>query len=253
MEVTKGNIGVFDSGLGGLWILKHLREKLPEYNYVFFGDEAHLPYGNKTKEEIFRYTTEALTYLFEKENCRGVILACNTVSSSIYDELREWKDENYFGRILFGIMRPTVESLAKDEPVVIFATPMTCASQVYDTFLSSKTESLLKIPLPELASLIEHGEDTYSYIESFKTKVPQNITRGALLCTHYGIVKDNFKKVFPNITHWSYQEESIPLYIAEYFKQFPEREAFFAHEGSLKIITSKESEVLNKFKKEWFG
>lgn len=251
---NKGNIGVFDSGLGGLFILKHLREKLPEYNYVFFADEAHAPYGDKTKEELFAYTTSALSYLFEKENCMGVILACNTVSSTIYDELRDWKDKNYFGRIVFGIMRPTIESLNnKDESLVVFATAPTCASSVYDKFLTSRVENVLKIPMPELASKIERGEDVYEYLSLFKSKVSESIHQGALLCTHYGIVKEDFKKAFPFIKEWSYQEDSIPKYIKEYFVEFPEREEFFLRENKFKILTSRPSETLSKFTREWFG
>jgi glutamate racemase len=248
-----GNIGIFDSGLGGLWVLKHLRAELPEYDYVFYGDQAHVPYGDKTKEELFTYVTQALTHLFEKENCMGVILACNTVSSTIYDELREWKDAHYFGRILFGILRPTALSLQPDAPLVVFATTPTCSSTVYDTFLSSRVEKIVKIPMPELAGKIEKGEQVSEYIASFKDKVPSDIHRGALLCTHYGIVRDDFIKAFPEITEWSYQEESIPKYLKQYFIEFPEREAFFSHSNLLKIITSQETPVLEKFTKAWFG
>jgi len=249
----KGNIGIFDSGLGGLWILKHLKEKLPEYNYVFLGDEKHMPYGDKNKEEIFSYTTSALRYLFEVENCMGVIIACNTVSSTIYDELREWKDENYFGRIIFGIARPTIMSIKPDEILVIFATFPTCNSTVYDELLHSRTSDILKIPLPELASKIERGESVQDYLMSFVGNVPEHIKQGALLCTHYGIVREEFRKVFPNILDWSFQEESVPRYIQEYFLEFPEREMFFTHNATLRIITSKKSDVLTKFAKEWFG
>ena len=98
----KGNIGVFDSGLGGLWVLKHLKEKLPSYNYIFLGDQKNVPFGGKTPEELFEIATKALDYLYGEKNCMGVVLACNTISSTIYDRLRIWKDEKYFGRILFG-------------------------------------------------------------------------------------------------------------------------------------------------------
>lgn len=253
MRFMKGNIGVFDSGLGGLWVLKHLRQELPQYNYVFFGDQANVPYGSKTPDELFLLTTKALDYLYGEMNCAGVILACNTVSSTIYDRLRDWKDEKYFGKILFGIVRPTVESLDKDTPAVVFATPRTCQSEVYEKFLNSNLKSYTKIPLPELVHLIENGGDTFSYISSFKKDIPENTEKGALLCTHYGIVKDDFKKAFPEIKSWVCQEELIPEYLKDYFAEFLEREAFFAHDGKLNIIVTKESDTFNKFADKWFS
>jgi len=249
----KESIGIFDSGLGGLWILKHLKVEMPEYDYVFLADQANVPYGDKTPEELFLLTIKALDFLFRERKCAGVILACNTISSTIYDRLRAWKDEKYFGKILFGIVNPTVRSLSNNDKVVIFATPRTCKSDVYERFLKSNIRNYLKIPLPELAYLIENGGDTYSYISSFKNQVPNDITSGALLCTHYGIVKDDFKKAFPNIKEWVYQEEIIPKYLKDYFKEFPEREEFFSHNSSLSILVTKENDIFKKFAKEWFG
>ena len=251
--MNKDNIGVFDSGLGGLWILKHLKEKLGEYNYVFLGDQANVPFGEKSSDELFIIATKALDFLYGEKNCAGVIIACNTISSTIYDRLRDWKDKKYFGRILFGIVRPTVESIGSDNTVAIFATTRTCESEVYEKFFKENIKNYIKIPMPELASLIENGGDIYSYLSSFKDKIPNNITRGALLCTHYGIVREDFKKTFPFINRWVYQEDLIPEYLKGYFKEFPEREAFFSHGGNISIFVTKESEVFNNYAKEWFG
>jgi len=251
--MTKGSMGIFDSGLGGLWMLKHLREKLPEYNYIFLGDQKNVPYGEKTPDELFSIATKALDYLYGEKKCSGVILACNTISATIYDRLREWKDEKYFGKILFGIVRPTVESIDKDLPVVIFATPRTCKSEVYENFFKSNIKNYKKIPLPRLAYLIENGEDTFSYISSFKKEIPENTEKGALLCTHYGIVKNDFKKAFPNVKEWISQENLFPEYLKNYFVEFPERETFFSSDNDLIILVTKENTIFNKFTKEWFG
>ena len=250
--MTKGNIGVFDSGLGGLWVLKHLKEKLPEYNYIFLGDQGNVPFGGKTPDELFAIATRALDYLYGEKNCMGVVLACNTISSTIYDRLRDWKDEKYFGRILFGIVRPTVESIDKGKPVVIFATPRTCESEVYEKFLKENVRNYVKIPLPQLAYLIENGGDTLAYIKYFKDMIGSDIESGALLCTHYGIVRTDFKKVFPQIKDWIYQEDLIPKYLKEYFEEFKDKELLFAHGSELSILVTKESEVFDKFKEEWF-
>ncbi|MFA4953555.1 MAG: hypothetical protein WC584_05000, partial [Candidatus Pacearchaeota archaeon] len=242
-----------DSGVGGLWILKHLKEKLPEYNYIFLGDQMNVPFGEKMPNELFNIATKALDYLYGEMNCAGVVIACNTISSTIYERLRDWKDKKYFGRILFGIVRPTIESLDRDLPAVIFATPRTCESKVYEKFLNTNVKNYIKISLPKLVYLIENGEDTFSYIKSFKNLIPKSIKKGALLCTHYGIVRDDFKNVFPNIKDWIYQEDLIPKYLEDYFKEFPERKAFFTRGNKLSILVSKENEVFKKFTREWFG
>ena len=249
----KGSMGIFDSGLGGLWVLKHLKEKLPEYDYIFLGDQANVPFGSKNPDELFSIATKALDYLYGDKNCMGVILACNTISSTIYDRLRVWKDEKYFGRILFGIVRPTVESLNKELPVAIFATPRTCQSEVYENFFKSNIKNYKKIPLEKLAYLIETGGDTYSYIKEFKNQVSLYTGAGALLCTHYGIVKDDFKKVFGEIKEWVCQEDLLPEYLKNYFIEFPEREAFFTHENNIYILASKENKTFSDFKNKWFG
>ena len=247
------NIGVFDSGLGGLWILKHLKQELPEYDYVFLGDQLNVSYGNKTPDELFVLATKALDFLYGEKDCAGVVLACNTISSTIYDRLREWKDEKYFGRILFGIVRPTVESISSNDTVAIFATPRTCESEVYEKFFKENIKNYIKIPMKELAYLIENGGDTHLYISTFKDKVSSEITSGALLCTHYGIVKDDFKKVFPYIKNWVYQEELIPEYLKDYFIEFTEREALFSRNSTVSLIVTKESPIFKKFAQEWFG
>lgn len=250
--MNKGSIGVFDSGLGGLWMLKHLRDELPQYDYIFLGDQANVPYGEKTPDELFVIATKALDYLYGEKECAGVILACNTISSTIYDRLREWKDTKYFGRILFGIVRPTVESFDKNLSVAIFATPRTCQSEVYEKFFKSHINNYKKIPLPKLAYLIENGGDTSSYISSFKDTVPDDFEVGALLCTHYGIVKDNFKKSFPNIKKWVSQESLLPEYLKNYFIEFPERKEFFTTEGKISILVTQKNDIFNNFLKDWF-
>ncbi len=251
--MDKGSIGIFDSGLGGLWVIKHLKKELPLYDYIFLGDELNVPFGEKTPDELFNITTKALNYLYGEKNCMGVVLACNTISSNIYNRLREWKDKNYFGRILFGIVRPTVESLDKENPVVIFATSRTCQSEVYEKFLHVNVKNYKKVPLPDLAHLIETGGDTLSYISSFKNIVESSVKEGALLCTHYGIVKSDFQKAFPNIKDWVSQEDLLPKYLKNYFIEFPEREAFFNHGGSFEVLITKENVVFNNFAKTWFG
>lgn len=242
------NIGVFDSGLGGLWILKHLKERLPNYNYVFFGDQANVPYGNKTNVELFDLTIKALGFLYGEKKCACVILACNTTSTTIYEELKGWVEVEYPDCKLFGIAQPTIEFLKEENNLALFATERTISSHVYKT-----KNCVAEIALSLLASKIEEGKEVGDYIKSFSKNVPQTATSGALLCTHYGIVTNDFKKAFPNIKKWISQENIIPQYLENYLKENPDFEIKLSKNNLLKIFVTAKSEVFDNKIEEWFG
>ena len=252
-----GNIGIFDSGLGGLWVLKHLREKLPEYTYVFLGDQAHVPYGTKSKEALFEYTTSALTFLYTQQNCTCVLLACNTTSSAIYDELRAWVQKEFPRKLLFGIVRPTVLAVDTNDPIVVFGTLRTIESHAYrDALVTEKKipiQNIHEIVLTELASRIERGQGIEEYIASFRDHVPTTITTAILGCTHYGIVRGIFEKTFPHIKTWVVQEEVIPEKFSSYFKEKPEFDALLLHDKKLSVFVSEKSEVFDGWLHTWYG
>ncbi len=245
-------IGVFDSGLGGLWLLRHIREVMPEYDYVFIGDQKNVPYGNKTVPELLKITTQALEFLYEKQNCKVVLLACNTVSSNIYKELKEWVNSKYPNRLIFGLVEPTVQALKEAGDIAIFATKRTIASEVYQTKLAGNNRQAYGIAMPELATLIESGQPTIDYIDSFKDSVPTNAKCGTLLCTHYGIALEDFKKAFPNINTWYLQEKIIPKFMNEYFQNNKERLFDLSLGGSIKFFVTEKSSVFDSFLGKWF-
>ena len=105
------NIGVFDSGLGGLTVFKELLKKLPDYNYLYLGDNARVPYGGKSEKIIYTYIREAVDFLFKK-NCLLVILACNTATAVALRKIqREYLPKKYPDKKVLGVIRPTVESV----------------------------------------------------------------------------------------------------------------------------------------------
>lgn len=240
------NIGIFDSGLGGLWILKHLQEKLPEYNYVFFGDQANVPYGTKSKEELFLCSTRVLKYLYEEKNCSAVLLACNTTSSSIFTELEAWVRETYPNRKIIGIIESTLEAMRAYESATVFATVRTIDSHVY------KDNINLEIALPELCTRIESGGEILEYLQSFQSQVPSDMHAGVLCCTHYGIVADDFKKAYPSLTTWLSQEDIIPAFFEKYLEFNPEFAKNLAKDSNLEICVSKENEVFNTWLSKWY-
>ena len=105
------NIGVFDSGLGGLTILKALLRELPQYNYIYFGDNARVPYGNRSSEIIYQFTKEAVKFLFKK-NCQLIVIACNTATATSLPKIQqEYLPKFYPNRKVLGVIKPIVEEL----------------------------------------------------------------------------------------------------------------------------------------------
>ena len=107
------NIGVFDSGIGGLTVLKSFLKNLPNYTYKYFGDNANAPYGEKSSEEIYDLTIKGIEFLFSK-NCSLVILACNTASTVLPKIQQEWLPVHHPDKKVLGIIRPTAENIIKN-------------------------------------------------------------------------------------------------------------------------------------------
>lgn len=251
---TKGKIGVFDSGLGGLWMLSHIRALLPEYDYVFFGDQAYVPYGNKTDEELFLRAQKIFAYLFETQGCTVILLACNTTSTTIFTKLQEWVRNKYPDRHIWGLVRPTIETIPLLASVLFFGTHRTIDSHVYKTEMEKLgATDIEEIELPELATRIEHGGETAQYIQSFNTLQNTKKSVGVLVCTHYGIVREDFKKAFPQVTKWIYQEDIIPIFIKEYLNSHLEINQSLSKLGTLAILVSKENDIFNMWLAKWYG
>ncbi len=254
----KQNIGIFDSGLGGLLVLKHLRELMPDYNYVFYGDQAHVPYGEKSIDELLMYSKQALNFLYKEKNCMYVLLACNTTSSNIYDDLKKWVMETFPGKKVFGIVRPTVLSLPEFSKIVVFGTHRTIESHnfkkhIFENFSNTNDESVIELELKNLASMIENDQDTFKYLQDFSYRVPNDATTAILGCTHYGLAISSFKSAFPQIKKWVMQEEIIPPFFKNYIDSKPEEKHALATDSSLEIYVSKENPVFSKWKDKWFG
>lgn len=201
----KNIIGVFDSGLGGLTILKYFLIDRPEYNYIYLGDNARLPYGEKSQETIYNYTSQAVDYLF-KAGCNLIIIACNTASSQALRRLqREYLPAAYPNRRILGVIRPLVENMAADDKIKtvgVIGTKATIKSRVYELELK-KIKPELKIEqaaAPLLVPLIEEGwagkPETKmilkKYLRPLKTKKIDALILG---CTHYPFLYQEIKKI----------------------------------------------------------
>lgn len=203
-------IGVFDSGMGGFLILDALTKVLPEYDYIFYGDTKNLPYGEKTEEEVLKYSRDAFKWLSERD-AGLIIVACNSVSSSALTTLQEEYPNS------FGVILPTVEKV-KDSglsSVLLIATSHTINSKKYEKELEGSGITLTSTPTPSLASLIEEGK----YEEAFEVAseaISKGESEGVILgCTHYSKIKEKLRERFPDKKFFS-QDEIIPNTLINY-------------------------------------
>lgn len=240
-------IGVFDSGLGGLMILDAVRERLPMYDYIYYGDTKNLPYGDKTEEEIYELTRRAVIELFEHDVLL-VIIACNTASA---ESLRRLQDtlliDGYRERRILGVIIPTIEILIEDghENVLLIGTSRTVESGKYVRELEKRTANhirLTSIATPELVPLIESGTipGAIEALEMYLTPRMGEIDTLVLGCTHYTVLKEHARKTYPGLRVIS-QDELIPAKLATYLERHTEIESRISRSGSCENIVTGEA------------
>ena len=224
-------LGVFDSGFGGLTVLRPIHETLPELSTIYLGDNARAPYGVRPQEEIYRFTLEGVRFLFA-QNCQLVILACNTASAQALRRIQqEILPAEYPGRRLLGVIRPAAEYLATHgRHVGIFATPATVESNAYTHELEKLNPNVevTQVACPGLTDLIEAGRQTGEncnqlvkhfadelFLESPKT---EEVLLG---CTHYPLVQTLFEKQVPRGVPVVSQGEIVAGALKDYLERHP--------------------------------
>lgn len=246
-------IGIFDSGLGGLIIAKAVRKKMSEYDYVYLGDTQRVPYGNRSHETVLRFTRECVKYLFEKEDCGLVILACNTSSARALKELQK----EFKTRKILGVLIPAAEEAGKFERVGVVATAGTVASRSFSEEIKKVNEraQVFQNSAPMLVPLAEAGETINAvpfiekYLEPFGNKKLDALVLG---CTHYPIFKQEIKKLLPGVKIIS-QDEIIPKKLKDYLARHPEIENKLSTKGSATILVTDQTQTVNELTCKWFG
>ena len=195
----KGKIGLFDSGLGGLSILKELLNLLPNENYLFYEDSINNPYGEKSEEELMNITSNITDYLL-KNDCKIIVIACNTATTSCMTKLREkYKDVIFVGTV------PAIKVACDNNyrNIINFSTPNTKNSKMVDELIhdfKGDDQAIYNISGENLANLVEL--DKKDEIKSLLERVlgPYNNKADALVlgCTHYSLIKEDINKVLPN-------------------------------------------------------
>ena len=251
-------IGVFDSGLGGLFTAKALIKKLPEYDYVYLGDTKRLPYGSRSQKIIYKFLKEGVDFLFSK-NCALIIVACNTASAEALRKLQqEYLPKKYPNNKVLGMIVPIVEECAKYKSVGLIGTPATIASGAYQKEFIKRGHAtrVIGLPTPLLVPIIENNEKKLltptlkKYLTHFKNK---NIQALILGCTHYAIIKKEVTALLPKKIKIISQNDSIPRKTAEYLRRHSEIECILSKKMSREFFVTEITEAFQKTAKKWFG
>lgn len=254
------NIGIFDSGLGGLLITKSLIEKLPQYNYTYLGDTKRVPYGNRSPETIYEFLKESLEYLFQN-NCKIVIVACNTASSQSLRRIQqEFLPIKYPDRKVLGVIIPTCEVALKDKSfkrIGVLATSATVTSNAFVIELKKIQPGVLVFQqaAPLLVPFIENdclslvGPVLEKYLNFFKGKIDTLI----LGCTHYPLLYSYIKKIMGSGVKIIPQNRLIPSKLQSYLVKHPEIEKVLDKKSKYRFCVTDLTETMLKTVKKWFS
>ena len=245
-----GPIGVFDSGYGGLTILSKIREALPEYDYIYLGDNARTPYGTRSFEIVYEFTLQAVNKLFEM-GCHLVILACNTASAKALRTIQMNDLPNIDpDRRVLGVIRPTAEcigSMTQTRHVGILATAGTIKSESYPLEVHKLFEDIkvsgeacpMWVPLVENNEANGEGADFFirKYIDNLLAKDRQ-IDTLVLGCTHYPILLPKIQKFIPQGVKVVAQGEYVATSLKDYLHRHPEMDMKCTREGKCRFYTT---------------
>ena len=255
---VKGPIGVFDSGYGGLTVLKEMREKLPDYDFLYLGDNARAPYGSRSFDVIYQYTWQAVQALFDRD-CSLVILACNTASAKALRNIQRIKlPELHPDKRVLGVIRPSTEELdkhTKTKHVGVLATEGTIRSNSYQIELAKFAPDLVvnQHACPMWVPLIENNQfDTpggvyfiQNDLVSILEKDPK-IDTILLGCTHYPILLEQLQRLLPEHIEVLAQGKIVADRLADYLVRHPEMDAKCSKGGSVRYLTTESARAFSE-------
>ncbi len=252
-------VGIFDSGFGGLTILQSIRERLPQYDYLYLGDNARTPYGTRSFEVVYEYTWECVNHLFS-QGCNLVILACNTASAKALRSIQQrdlpilWAKQNSDLLRALGVIRPTVEAIpiyTKTKHVGVFATSGTVASASYPIEIA-KLDPLISVSqqaCPMWVPLIEAGEHTSTGADYFVQKyLNELLEKDPLIdtiilgCTHYPLLRDKLRQYTPSHIQLLSQGDIVSASLADYLTRHTTLEQTLTKGGTCRYLTTESAD-----------
>ena len=262
---TKGAIGIFDSGYGGLTVLKEIVHQLPQYNYLYLGDNARAPYGNRSFETVYQYTLQCVKWFFEQD-CPLVILACNTASAKALRTIQQ-NDLNKIGpsKRVLGVIRPTTEVIgnySQTKKIGILGTTGTIQSNSYLIELEKFFPDIkvFQQACPMWVPLIEnnehHSEGADFFVKEYVDALLNQSTAIdtiLLACTHYPLLTDKIKEYIPAHTKIISQGEIVAKSLGDYLQRHPEIENNCLKEGKIDFFTTDSTADFDNHAAYFFG
>ncbi len=260
METPFQPIGVFDSGYGGLTILKDFVQAMPEYDFIYLGDNARAPYGSRSFEVVYEYTLQAVKTLFDM-GCHLVILACNTASAKALRNIQQ-RDLPQIApnRRVLGVIRPAVEAIGEytiNGHVGILGTTGTVLSNSYpielNKWANGKVVKATQEACPIWVPLVENNEIDSEGTDYFVSKNIRNLLQAdseidsiILGCTHYPLLLPTIRKFVPGNIKLLEQGKVVTRKLIEYLNRHPEMNNKCSKSGIVKYYTSENVDVFEK-------
>jgi len=258
-------IGIFDSGFGGLTVLREIVHALPKYDYLYLGDNARAPYGTRDFETIYRYTLESVKYLFG-QGCHLIILACNSASAKALRNIQQLDLPNIASdRRVLGVIRPTAEvigNFSETNKVGVLGTPGTVRSESYlmeiEKFFPEvevfQQACPMWVPLVENGELSGEGTEFFvrKYLDELFDQSPELDTL-LLACTHYPLLLPAIKKFLPKKIKAIPQGEIVAKSLADYLKRHPEMNEKCSKNGSRIFHTTGSTSDFDGHASAFFG
>lgn len=236
------NIGVFDSGLGGLTVLKALLKELPEYNYVYLGDNARVPYGNRSPEIIYQFTKEAVDFLSGK-NCKIIIVACNTSTATSLKRIQtEYMPDSYPDLKILGVIKPVVERIGEMNlsRIGVIGTKATVNSGAFIREINKvlPKAKIFQQACPLLVPYIEDSMRNKKVLELLlkeylKPLIKKKIGGLILACTHYEIIEKEIKEIIGEKVKVVSEGKAAACKLKDYLKRHPEIESKLEKQGNI--------------------
>ena len=249
-----GPIGVFDSGYGGLTILKEFQNRLPDYDYIYLGDNARAPYGSRSFDIVYRFTLEAVNELFAR-GCPLVILACNTASAKALRTIQQNDLPSIDpSRPVLGVIRPTVESphrRTRNGHVGIVGTPGTVGSKSYDIEISKLYPDIKfsSHSCPMWVPLVENGEADKPGADYFVRQETEALMREddaidaiILGCTHYPLLMNKIRQYLPPSVALIKQGDIVAESLADYLRRHPEMKRRLSCGAATEYLTTEDAD-----------
>ena len=255
--MSNGPIGVFDSGYGGLTVLKEITAKLPQYDYIYLGDNARAPYGSRSFDTVYHYTLQCVQWFFE-QSCPLVVLACNTASAKALRTIQQNDLEKIApGKRVLGVIRPTTEIIGnytKNKQVGILGTTGTIQSQSYPIEIEKffPDVRVFQEACPMWVPLVENNEHNSPGADYFIEQHVKNLFAQSkdidtvlLACTHYPLLVDKIKSYLPQGTTLLSQGEIVAASLQDYLNRHTEIAEKCTKGGELKFFTTDSPEDFN--------